>query len=599
VHGSEPADCIGAVREVAESRCVDLNNARGRALLTALPAFDGLARLRSTHVGGFVLSGEPLGGYLPVEQTTMGRTIIQYDKDDLDMIGVPKFDFLGLGALAMVRIAYDVIEQRTGTRPQMYDIEDRDPQAYDLIQRGETIGMFQIESRAQINSILHTKPDHLYDIVVQVALIRPGPIQASFVHPYTQRRLGLEPVVYAHPALEDVLRRTQGIPIFQEQAMAIAMRLGGYSATKADLLRRTMGNIRKKGRLEAALRDLKSAMLARAAAGEIEGLDDATVTKICDDLVSFANYGFPESHAWSFALIAYVTAYLKAHHPTEFSIGLLNAQPMGFYPVSTLVHDAKRHGVDVRPPCLKTGDWECTAEETDDPMRPAMRIGWRFVRGISDKLIDRLRDAKARAPFMSIADVVERGKLTRADVLAFAQAGAFAAWAPDRRHAAWEALRATGDVLPLAPATVSSHDPVPITRDQLVFLDYHAVGMSIYGHPMESVRERLARGGAIDSRQLERMPNRRTVTVGGLVTVRQRPATAGGTIFLLLEDEHGYVNVVVPQPLVAPNEEVVKRAPFVLVQGRVENDGAAISVVGRRFKELDVGALTHRAHEFR
>jgi error-prone DNA polymerase len=599
VHGSEPADCIGAVREVAESRCVDLNNARGRALLTALPAFDGLARLRSTHVGGFVLSGEPLGSYLPVEQTTMGRTIIQYDKDDLDMIGVPKFDFLGLGALAMVRIAYDVIEQRTGTRPQMYDVEDRDPKAYDLIQRGETIGMFQIESRAQINSILHTKPDHLYDIVVQVALIRPGPIQASFVHPYTQRRLGLEPVVYAHPALEDVLRRTQGIPIFQEQAMAIAMRLGGYSATKADLLRRTMGNIRKKGRLEAALKDLKSAMLARAAAGEIDGLDDATVTKICDDLVSFANYGFPESHAWSFALIAYVTAYLKAHHPTEFSIGMLNAQPMGFYPVSTLVHDAKRHGVEVRPPCLKTGDWECTAEETDDPMRPAMRIGWRFVRGISDKLIDRLRDAKSRAPFMSIADVVARGKLTRADVLAFAQAGAFAAWAPDRRHAAWEALRATGDVLPLAPATVSSHDPVLITRDQLVFLDYHAVGMSIYGHPMESVRERLARGGAIDSRQLERMPNRRTVTVGGLVTVRQRPATAGGTIFLLLEDEHGYVNVVVPQPLVAPNEEVVKRAPFVLVQGRVENDGAAISVVGRRFKELDVGALTHRAHEFR
>jgi error-prone DNA polymerase len=550
-------------------------------------------------VGGFVLSGEPLGSYLPVEQTTMGRTIIQYDKDDLDMIGVPKFDFLGLGALAMVRIAYDVIEKRTGKRPEMYDVEDRDLKAYDLIQRGETIGMFQIESRAQINSILHTKPDHLYDIVVQVALIRPGPIQASFVHPYTQRRLGLEPVVYAHPALEDVLRRTQGIPIFQEQAMAIAMRLGGYSATKADLLRRTMGNIRKKGRLEAALKDLKVAMLARASAGEIEGLDEATVTKICDDLVSFANYGFPESHAWSFALIAYVTAYLKAHHPTEFSIGLLNAQPMGFYPVSTLVHDAKRHGVDVRPPCLKTGDWECTAEETGDPMRPAMRIGWRFVRGISDKLIDRLREAKERALFTSIADVVERGKLTRADVLAFAQAGAFAAWAPDRRHAAWEALRASGDVLPLAPAKVSSHDPVPITRDQLVFLDYHAVGMSIYGHPMESVRERLARGGAIDSLQLERMPNRRVVTVGGLVTVRQRPATAGGTIFLLLEDEHGYVNVVVPQPLVAPNEEVVKRAPFVLVQGRVENDGSAISVVGRRFKELDVGALTHRAHEFR
>ncbi len=592
VHGDDPSTCVEAVRAVADARGIALDDARGDALLTALPGFDGLARLRSTHVGGFALSAAPLGDYLPVEQTTMGRTIVQFDKDDLDVIGVPKFDFLGLGALAMVRIAFDVIEQRTGTRPEMYSFKDRDAAAYDLIQRGETIGMFQIESRAQINSILHTKPDHLYDLVVQVALIRPGPIQASFVRPYTERRLGHEPVVYAHPDLAEALERTQGIPIFQEQAMAIAMRLGGYSATDADLLRRTMGNIRKKERLEAALVDLERAMLRR-------GVDAATAHKICDDLVSFANYGFPESHAWSFALIAYVTACLKAHHPTEFFIGLLNAQPMGFYPVSTLVHDAKRHGVEVRQPCLAAGDADCTVEETLDPARPAMRVGWRFVRGIGSKVIDQLRSVRQQGPFTSIADVVVRGALTRADVLAFAQAGAYEAWAPDRRRAAWEGLRACGDVLPFAPATVSTHDPAPLSREQLVFLDYHAVGMSTYGHPMESVRARLGAGGAIDSRELARTANGRTVTVAGLVTVRQRPATAGGTIFLLLEDEWGYVNVVVPQPLVAPNEEVVKRAPFVLIQGRVENDGAAVSVVGQRFKELDVGQLTHRAHEFR
>jgi error-prone DNA polymerase len=272
---------------------------------------------------------------------------------------------------------------------------------------------------------------------------------------------------------------------------------------------------------------------------------------------------------------------------------------MGFYPVSTLVHDAKRHGVEVRPPCLQRGDWECTAEETADVARPALRIGWRFVRGIGDSVIEQLRAAHAEKPFTSIADVVERGRLDRADVLAFAQASAFESWAPDRRHAAWEGLRASGDVLPLAPATVSYHEPVPISRDQLVFLDYHAVGMSIHGHPMESVRATLQGGGAIDSKQLEDMPNGRIVTVGGLVTVRQRPATAGGTIFLLLEDENGYMNVVVPQPLVGPNEEVVKRSPFVLVQGRVANDGATISIVGRRFRELEVGCLTHRAHEFR
>ena len=591
VHGDDPSGCVAEIPMIAEARGVDLSGGRGRALLESLPGFDGLVRLRSTHVGGFVLSAQPLGNYLPVEQTTMGRTIVQFDKDDLDMIGVPKFDFLGLGALAMVRIAFDVMEAHTGKRPNMYEFEDRDAKTYDLIQRGETIGTFQIESRAQINSILHTKPDHLYDLVVQVALIRPGPIQAAFVHPYTERRLGNEPVTYAHPDLEEVLERTQGIPIFQEQAMAIAMKLGGYSATQADLLRRTMGNIRKKGRLEAALADLKRAMEQRDVASPV-------ADKICQDLVSFANYGFPESHAWSFALIAYVTAYLKAHHPMEFFIGLLNAQPMGFYPVSTLVHDAKRHGVEVRPPCLARGSWDCTAE-WDDPPGPAMRVGWRFVRGVGDKVIEVLKEARERAPFTSIADVVQRGCLNRAEVLAFAQAGAFEVWAPDRRHAAWEGLRACGDVLPLAPAQVNYHDPVPIDRNQLVHLDYHAVGMSIYGHPMEFVRERLRAGGAIDSKELESMRNGRTVTVGGLVTVRQRPATAGGTIFLLLEDEHGYVNVVVPQPLVAPNEEVVKRAPFVLVQGRVENDGAAISVVGRRFRELELGALTHRAHEFR
>ncbi|HEX7020277.1 MAG TPA: error-prone DNA polymerase [Gemmatimonadaceae bacterium] len=599
VHHYEPADCVDAVKELASTHGLDLDDARGRTLLAALPSFDGLARLRSTHVGGFVLSGSPLGDYLPVEQTTMGRTIIQFDKDDLDMIGVPKFDFLGLGALTMTRMAYDVIERRTGVRPKLYEVPDPDAATYELIQKGETIGTFQIESRAQINSILHTKPDHLYDIVVQVALIRPGPIQASFVRPYTQRRLGLEAVTYPHPALEPILARTQGIPIFQEQAMAIAMQLGGYTGAEADALRRTMGNIRKKERLARALASLKSAMLARAARGAIEHLDEAVATKICEDLLSFANYGFPESHAWSFALIAYATAYLKAHHPTEFFLGLLNAQPMGFYPVSTLVHDAKRFGVEVRPPCLATGDWECTAEETSDFQRPALRIGWRFVRGIGDTVIEALRAARDARPFTSIADVVQRVKLDRDEVLAFAQAGAFAAWAPDRRHAAWEGLRATGDVLPLAPASVNFHEPVPMDHDALVFLDYHAVGMSLNGHPMESVRERLTRGGAVDSLKLAEIPSGRTVAVGGLVTVRQCPSTAGGTIFLLLEDEHGFMNIVVPSKLVQENLEVVKRAPFVLVQGRVENDGAAISVVGRRFKELEVARLTHRSHDFR
>jgi error-prone DNA polymerase len=616
VHYSDPRDAVEAIKEsVAERAGLDISDARGQTLLKAIAAFEGIARLRSTHVGGFVLSSSPLGNWLPIEQTTMGRTILQFDKDDLDFINVPKFDFLGLGGLAMIRRAFDAIEVRTGKRPEMYSLPTEDKATYDLIAKAETIGTFQIESRAQIASIHHTKPDRLYDIVVQVALIRPGPIQAKFVKPYTQRRLGLEPVTYPHPALEPILRRTQGIPIFQEQAMAIGMVLGGYSGGEADALRRTMGNIRKKEKLMLALNDLRAAMLARAARGEIEPMTPEVADRICEDLVSFANYGFPESHAWSFAIIAFATAWLKAHYPTEFLLGLLNAQPMGFYPISTLIHDARRHGVVVLPPCLATGGWECTLcpeERSDEGSafenskagpsqssgRLALRVGWKFVRGIGSTVIDRLKAAHDCQPFSSIEDVVRRAKLDRGESLAFARAGAFAFWAPDRRHAAWEALRAAGDVLPLAPGTAKMHDPAPITNDRLVLLDYNAVGLSLNGHPMDPARARLKKGGAVDSRDIEKIPNGRIITVAGLVTIRQRPSTAGGTIFLLLEDEHGFINVIVPSKLVAANEEAVKHSLFILVRGKLEKDGV-INVVGQKFKDLKISDVMHRARSFR
>lgn len=594
VHHDEPSVGAAYIRdELAAKHGLDVTDQRGRALLTAIAGFDGMPRLRGTHVGGFVLSSAPLGHYLPIEQTTMGRTIAQFDKDDLDIVGIPKFDFLGLGGLSLVRRAFDSIERKTGERPEMYRLPYDDAKTYELIQKGETIGTFQIESRAQIASILHTKPDRLYDIVVQVALIRPGPIQAKFVQPYTNRRLGLESPTYPHPALEPILARTQGIPIFQEQAMAISMALGGYTGSEADELRRTMGNERKKTRLLGALEKLCARMVAN-------GVEPEVATRICDDLVSFANYGFPESHAWSFALIAYATAWLKAHHPTEFYLGLLNSWPMGFYPVSTLIHDARRMGVEVRPPCLKHGDWECTAEPTADPMRPALRVGWRHVRGVGTKVIDALRAAREHEPFQSVRDVVRRASLSRADALALARAGAFGVWAPDRRQAAWEALHATGDLLPLAPAPLAAHEPPPMNPDRLVLLDYYATGLSLNGHPMQSARDRLDRWGAVSSRHLEAIDSGRTIIIGGLVTVRQRPHTAGGTIFLLLEDEHGFINVIVPKQLVDENAEVVKYAPVILVQGRLEKDGAVINVVGRKFRALEIGSEVagHRSRDF-
>ena len=614
IHWSEPGEgAIHVKEELAPKFGLDLDNPRGKALLAAMAAFEGVPRLRSTHVGGFVLSSSPIGDYMPVEHTTMGRTILQFDKDDLDAVGVPKFDFLGLGALSLVRRAFDMIEVRTGTRPEMYKLPPDDPATYALISSGETIGTFQIESRAQIASVLHTKPDRLYDIVVQVALIRPGPIQARFVHPYTARRRGMEPVTYAHPDLEPILRRTQGIPIFQEQAMAIAMTLGGYSAAQADELRRTMGHIRKVDRLHRVLEQLRTRMIER-------GVEEAVATQIAEDLKSFANYGFPESHAWSFALIAYATGYLKAHYPAEFYAALLNSWPMGFYPPSTLIHDAGRHGLKVLPPCMRDGDWECTTAPAENPERPALRIGWRHIRGLGDKTLEALKIAGGRMDdavraamkdgiipglgarehyqFASIDDVVNRAALIRADALHLARAGAFGAWEPDRRRAAWVAMRAVGDKLPLAPAREAPYNPRPLTRDELIFLDYFSVGVSVNGHPMEHQRQKLRAARALDSRDLMNLRGGEQITTAGLVTIRQQPQSAKGTVFLLMEDEFGFINVIVSKKLVEEYSEVVRFSTFVLVEGRFERDGDVRNVVGKRFIELPVGRLTHAARSF-
>ncbi|HET8650549.1 MAG TPA: error-prone DNA polymerase, partial [Gemmatimonadales bacterium] len=598
LHHEEPAEAAGklAADGVARRLGLSLDDARGRTLLALMRALDGLPRQRSTHVGGFVLASTPLGAYLPIEPTTMGRTILQFDKDDLDSLGVPKFDFLGLGALSMVRRAFDQIERRTGVRPELYRLPQDDAPTYELISRGDTIGTFQIESRAQIASILQTRPERLYDIVVQVSLIRPGPIQARFVRPYTRRRRGYEPVVYLHPLLEPILARTQGIPIFQEQAMAIAMSLGRCTAAEADALRRTMGAYRKRDRLFGELDHLQMRMME-------QGIEETVAKQIRDDLEGFANYGFPESHAWSFALIAYATAYLKRHYPAEFYAGLLNAWPMGFYAPSTIVHDAKRLGVEVLPPCLRDGARECTVEPGTDPDRPALRIGWRHVRGMGDRTLDALEAAQATALFTSIGDVVRRGGLRRDDVLALARAGAFGAWESDRRRAAWEGLRVAGDQLPLAPGPDRQSDdgfaPRPLTRDELIVLDYHALGISLTGHPMERARRRLQRAHVLHSRDLLQLAGGERVVVSGMVTIRQRPESANGVLFILLEDEYGFINVIVSNRLVEEFQEVVKYAPFLLVLGRFERDGEVRNVVGERFQELPMGRVNHRSRDFR
>ncbi|MQA92708.1 MAG: DNA polymerase III subunit alpha [Gemmatimonas sp.] len=593
LHRSSPTDGADALRGgLAREQGLDLDDPRGRSILAAMRAMEDLPRMRSTHPGGFVLSREPLGNYIPIERTTMGRTILQFDKDDLDIAGVPKFDFLGLGGLSAVRNAFDAIHAYSGKKLELYNLPQNDETTFEMITRGDTVGTFQIESRAQIASVVHTKPDRLYDLVVQVALIRPGPIQARFVHPYTRRRRGLEEVSYAHPALAPILARTYGIPIFQEQAMAISMALGGYSATEADELRRTMGNQRKVARLKSALQNLRARMEAR-------GIPSETAESISEDLLSFSNYGFPESHAWSFALIAYATSYLKAHYPAAFLLGLLNAWPMGFYAPATLVHDARRAGVEVRPPCLALGGWESTLERTRDPDAPAVRIGWSHIRGLGQAAHERLRLARTAGPFYSVEDVIQRAQLGRGEALHLARAGALEAFEPGRYAAAWEALRAAGDLLPLAPARRLPFRPQELVGHERIFLDYLATGICVDGHPIEHLRRRLSAAGIASSTELATREIGETVITAGLVIARQHPATAKGTVFLLLEDEHGYINVIVPPPLFEKNRETVRFSPFLIVEGRFEKEESVLNVVGRKFRTLDVDTLTHRSRDFR
>jgi error-prone DNA polymerase len=614
VHRHDPAEGAEIVEaELGKRFGLAVDDARGRALLTAMRSLDGVPRMRSTHPGGFVLSSAPLGEYMPIEETTMGRTILQFDKDDLDAIGVPKFDFLGLGGLSAVRIAFDAIEQRTGKKLGLYSLPADDKKTFEMISRGETLGTFQIESRAQIQSILQTRPEYLYDLVVQVALIRPGPIQGEFVHPYTQRRRGKEKWSYDHPALKPILERTYGIPIFQEQAMSIAMVLGGYTAAEADELRRTMGHSRKQRKLDAALEKLHGKFLEN-------GLEAGIADRLIKQLKGFGNYGFPESHAWSFALIAYATAYLKAHYPAEFLLGLLNAWPMGFYSPATLVHDARRSGVEVRGPCLRDGAWECTLEESrsasygygSEPVRsshnphsairnpqfPAVRIGWRHIRGVGDRTLQALRDARAGGPFVSVEDVIRRAGLGRSEALHLARAGAFEALEPGRRKAAWEALRAAGDTLPLAPTRRLPFNPRELEGPELIFLDYLATGICVHGHPMEHLRTRLQAAGIASSSDLKWVPNGMSIVVAGLIVARQHPQTSKGTVFVLMEDEFGFINVIVPARLYQLNHETVKFSKFLLIEGKFERKGAVMNVVGRRFGTLAMAPIASRSHDF-
>jgi error-prone DNA polymerase len=584
---------------------LDPDDPRVRALATVVDGLHQLPRHRSIHVGGFVLTREPLSTVVPVEPASMpGRTVIQWEKDDLDPAGLVKIDLLGLGMLTVLQDCLKYVRATRGVTVDLATLDMADDKVYDMICAADTIGVFQIESRAQMNTLPRLKPRCFYDLVIEVAIIRPGPIQGDMVHPFLRRRAGIEQPDPPHPSVEPILRRTLGVPLFQEQGMQVAIAAAGFTPGEADQLRRAMGHKRSRERMAAICRKLVDGMAKN-------GIPEEMALRVYQQLNGFADYGFPESHAASFALLVYASAYLRCYYAPEFLAAMLNAQPMGFYAPGTLVEDARRHGVTVLPVDVTRSDYDCTLESPG----PAVRLGLRMIRGLGTRARERLEQAvRDGGRFRSVRDLVARSGLDRRGLRLLAESGALDAFVPDepmlrrRRAAVWRLLEAVrGDAGPLAPQAPSPDVPtaVPTMRPpELTEADYRATGVSLTGHPMRHLREILLPNGVRTAREIRAMRDGTPVAVAGLVICRQRPGTAKGFVFLTLEDETGTVNVVVAPKRFERQALLISRAPLLLVRGVLQVEGAPPTVVvnvrAASFHGLEMtsGAEYARGHDF-
>jgi error-prone DNA polymerase len=535
----------------------------------------GFPRHLSQHVGGFVISRGPLAELVPIENAAMAeRSVIQWDKDDLEALGLLKVDVLALGMLTAIRKALRMI----GTR--MEDVPPEDPAVYAMIQKADTIGVFQIESRAQMSMLPRLRPASFYDLVIEVAIVRPGPIQGGMVHPYLRRRRGEEPVIYPSEAVRRVLSRTLGVPIFQEQVMELAMVAAGFTPGEADRLRRSMAAWKRSGGLEPFEQRLKSGMKANGYKAEFA---DAIYRQI----LGFGEYGFPESHSASFALLVYVSSWIKCHHPAAFCAALLNSQPMGFYAPAQLVQDARRHGVEVRPPDVQMSDWDCTLEGN------AVRLGLRIASGLAEKEGRRIAGGR---PHASVADL----KLGRKDLRALAAAGALESLAGHRRQAHWSAAGAARRAPLDAPAAERLPAlPQPGEGEEIV-ADYASLGLTLGRHPLALLRDRLDKLSMLDAKALHRLPHGTPAQVAGLVTCRQRPDTASGVVFVTLEDESGCMNIVVWRHLVETQRRELLGARLLGVEGVVERDNEVVHLVAKRLTDYSalLGPLSVSSRDF-
>ncbi len=529
----------------------------------------------SIHPGGFLLGHEPVHDLVPIENAAMpDRTVIQWDKDDIEDMGLFKVDLLGLGALNVVHRSFDLIERHGGGALTMATIPARDAATYEMIQQADTVGVFQIESRAQMSMLPRLRPENYYDLVVQVSIVRPGPITGGMVHPYLRRRQGLEPVAYPHPCLEPVLKKTLGIPLFQEQVIKLAMVAADYTPGEADQLRRDMAAWRKSGRIDRHRERLIARMMKK-------GIQKEFAERVFEQIRGFGEYGFPESHAASFALIAYATAWLKRHHPAAFLCALLNAQPMGFYSASTLVEDGKRHGLSVRPVDVQHSAWDCALEPCPGSGEGfAVRMGLRYVKGLRQADARRIDGARQRAAFRSVDDLASRGALEHPALERLAEGGALQGLRDGRRNALWAALGAAADTdgLPLEDRETRA-DLAPLDALEEINWDYAFTGHSTRGHPLGPLREALAAQGLPEAAAVQHMKNGARVRYAGLVICRQRPGTAKGVLFMTLEDETGLVNLVVWQSVLEKYELLAKTQSFLGVTGKLQIESGVVHLV--------------------
>ncbi|XLY86223.1 error-prone DNA polymerase [Ectopseudomonas mendocina] len=560
----------------------DPQNPLLRRVLILTGELIGFPRHLSQHPGGFVISEHALDTLVPVENATMAeRTVIQWDKDDLDRVGLLKVDVLALGMLSALRRCFGLIERYRGTQWTLATLPKEDPATYAMISRADTIGAFQIESRAQMAMLPRLRPNTFYDLVIQVAIVRPGPIQGDMVHPYLRRRNGEEVIDYPSEELRPVFERTLGVPLFQEQVMELAIVAADYTPGEADELRRSMAAWKRHGGLEPHRQRLTSRMLEK-------GYTQAFTERIFRQIEGFGSYGFPESHAASFALLAYASCWLKCHEPAAYACALVNSWPMGFYSPDQVLQDARRHDVEVRPVDVRYSDWDCSLEP-DEHGEPAIRLGMRMIRGMREEDARRIEQARQSGVFRDVEDLSVRARLDASARERLADAGALGGLVGHRYQARW-AVAGVEEQLPLfagvsAPKEAAPGLPAPSLGEDLL-TDYATLGTTLGPHPLALLRQALRARRCRSSRDLQAVEHGRPVSVAGLVIGRQRPQTASGVIFVTLEDEFGLVNVVVWHDLAERQRRVLVQSQLLRIDGHLETQDGVRHVIAGRLTDM-------------